>query len=39
MNQIEGIKEGDGRDVIEAMETDNKELDINESLIETGGGG
>lgn len=37
MNQLEGI-EGDGRDEIEAIETDNKELDVNKSLIETRGG-
>lgn len=34
VNQLEGI-EGDGRDEIEAIETDNKELDVNKSLIET----
>lgn len=35
MNRLEEIKEGDGRDEIEPIETDNKELDINESLIVT----
>lgn len=35
MNRLEEIKEGDGRDEIEQIETDNKELDINESLIVT----
>lgn len=31
MNQLEGIEKRDGRDEIEAIGTDNKELDINKS--------
>lgn len=35
MNQLEGIEKRDGRDEIEAIWTDNKELDINKSWRET----
>lgn len=35
MNQLEGIEKRDGRDEIEAIGTDNKELDINKSRRET----